>query len=70
MSRCLTIDNKHRPSAKELLLDPFIISNIVDPTTKKQYGRAILKQLVADSISEIEEFRQQRQEDSDDDDKG
>lgn len=57
ISRCLIIDNKQRPSAKELLLDPFIVQNIVDRVTKKQFGRAILKQLVTESITEIEEFR-------------
>jgi serine/threonine kinase 4 len=29
VKRCLTIDNKQRPTAKELLLDPFINENIV-----------------------------------------
>ena len=37
VKRCLTIDNKQRPTAKELLLDPFINENIV--VKGSSYGR-------------------------------
>jgi serine/threonine kinase 4 len=54
IKRCLTIDNKQRPTTKELLLDPFIDKHIVSkrgtqPTktgkkpSKGAYGRAILR---------------------------
>ena len=65
ISRCLTIDIKQRPTAKELLLDPFIVDNIVDKKTKKQFGRAILKDLVTTSMEQIEEYRTQTQNDDD-----
>ena len=53
VNRCLTIDSKRRPTAKELLLDPFIHENIVEKGGA-QYARQILKQLVFDSIEAIE----------------
>ena len=46
--RCLTLDHKFRPTAKELLLDPFIA---------KSKGPALLSELVANSLEEIERFR-------------
>lgn len=46
--RCLTIDPKRRPTAKELLLDPFI---------SKSRGTALLSELVANSLEEIERYR-------------
>jgi len=44
----LTIDPKRRPTAKELLLDPFIL---------KSKGPALLSELVANSLEDIERFR-------------
>ena len=53
--RCLTLDPKCRPTAKELLLDPFIV---------KSKGTALLSELVANSLEEIEKYRiKQYQED-------
>ena len=49
VSRCLTVDPKKRPSAKELLQDPFI---------KKNKGSAVLAELVSDSMDLIERYRQ------------
>ena len=46
--RCLTIDSKRRPTAKELLLDPFIA---------KSKGPALLSELVANSMEAIEKHR-------------
>lgn len=46
--KCLTIDPKRRPTAKELLLDPFIA---------KSKGPALLCELVANSLEAIERFR-------------
>lgn len=42
------MDPKYRPTAKELLLDPFIA---------KSKGTALLSELVANSLEEIERFR-------------
>jgi hypothetical protein len=44
----LTIDPKRRPTAKELLLDPFIA---------KSKGSALLSELVANSLEAIEKHR-------------
>ena len=58
MKRCLTLDPKCRPTAKELLLDPFIA---------KSKGPALLSELVANSLEEIERYRlKQFKEDGDD----
>ena len=46
--RCLTYDPKSRPSAKDLLQDPFI---------RKNRGSAIIAELVADSMDLIERYR-------------
>lgn len=46
--KCLTIDPKRRPTAKELLLDPFIA---------KSKGSALLSELVANSLEAIEKHR-------------
>jgi len=48
IKKCLTIDPKRRPTAKELLLDPFI---------SKSKGSALLSELVANSLEEIERYR-------------
>ena len=48
VKKCLTIDPKRRPTAKELLLDPFI---------SKSKGPALLSELVANSIEDIERGR-------------
>jgi len=48
VSRCLTVDLRMRPSAKELLLDPFIA---------KSRGPILLSELVANSMEAIEDFR-------------
>ena len=48
--RCLTVDPKRRPTAKELLIDPFIM--------KKSKGPALLSELVSRSLEDIEVFRQ------------
>ncbi len=48
VKRCLTLDPKYRPTAKELLLDPFI---------SKSKGTALLSELVANSLEEIERYR-------------
>lgn len=50
ISRCLTVDPKRRPTAKELLFDPFIIG--------KNKGPALLSELVTRSLEDIEKFRQ------------
>ena len=46
--RCLTLDPKSRPSAKELLQDPFI---------KKNRGSSVIAELVANSMDLIEKYR-------------
>lgn len=61
VNRCLTIDSKRRPTAKELLLDPFIHKNIVEKGGAA-FSRQILKQLVFDSIEAIEQYRQSYEE--------
>lgn len=48
VKRCLTVDPKRRPTAKELLLDPFIA---------KSKGSALLSELVANSLEAIEKYR-------------
>jgi len=65
ITRCLTVDNKRRPTAKELLLDPFIMDNIIDKGINNQRGRALLKELVKQSMGEIEEYRQTQNDSSD-----
>ena len=47
--KCLTLDPKRRPTAKELLLDPFI---------QRSKGAALLSELVANSMDQIELYRQ------------
>jgi len=42
------MDPKYRPTAKELILDPFI---------SKSKGTALLSELVANSLEEIERYR-------------
>ena len=77
----MTIDNKQRPTTKELLLDPFIDKYIVSKRgtqltktgkkpSKGAYGRAVLRQLVADSIKDIEIYRQTQNEDDSSSDEG
>ena len=57
IKRCLTIDNKQRPTTKELILDPFIQNYVVSKRgtqltktgkkpSKGAHGRVILRQLV------------------------
>lgn len=82
IKRCLTIDNKQRPTTKELLLDPFIDKYIISkratqPVTKTgkkpskgAYGRAVLRQLVADVIKDIEQYRQTQNEEDSSSDEG
>jgi len=65
ITRCLTVDNKRRPTAKELLLDPFIMDNIIDKGINNQRGRALLKELVKQSMGEIEIYRQTQNDSSD-----
>jgi serine/threonine kinase 4 len=48
VKKCLTVDPKRRPSAKELLLDPFL---------SKSKGPALLSELVANSMDKIESHR-------------
>jgi serine/threonine kinase 4 len=57
VKRCLTLDPKHRPTAKELLLDPFI---------SKSKGPALLSELVANSMEEIERYRLKQFDDEND----
>ena len=62
VKRCLTLDPKCRPTAKELLLDPFI---------SKSKGPALLSELVANSLEEIERYRlKQFKEDGEDSESG
>lgn len=58
VSRCLTVDPNKRPTAQELLRDPFI----------EQYakGPALLSELVDNWIKEIEEYRHNKNEDVED----
>ena len=49
VARCLTVDPKRRPTAKELLLDPFI--------RKMNKGSALLSELVLRSLEDIAQFR-------------
>jgi len=49
IGRCLTVDPKRRPTAKELLFDPFILM--------KNKGPALLSELVTRSLEDIEQFR-------------
>jgi len=58
VGKCLTVDNKRRPTAKELLLDPFIHDNIISKGSKNTNGRSILRELVKNSIEDIEIYRQ------------
>jgi len=51
VQRCLTIDPKSRPTAKELLLDPFIRNN---------KGESIVRELVAESMELVEKYRLRR----------
>jgi serine/threonine protein kinase len=46
IARCLTVDPKRRPTAKELLFDPFILG--------KNKGAALLSELVTRSLEDIE----------------
>lgn len=81
VARCLTVDNKQRPTAKELLMDPFIHKYILSkrPQTvlktgkkpsKGAHGRAVLRELVKSSIKDIEIYRQtQYEDDSSEEDK-
>lgn len=82
IKRCLTVDNKQRPTAKELLMDPFIHKYILSkrPQTistktgkkpsKGAHGRALLRELVKTSIKDIEIYRQtQYEDDSSDEEK-
>ena len=46
IKRCLTVDSKQRPTAKELLLDPFIMDYITDKGINGKKGRELLKELV------------------------
>jgi serine/threonine kinase 4 len=62
VSRCLTVDPKRRPTAKELLFDPFI--------TKKSKGPALLSELVSRSLEDIEAFRNGYDESEEDDEPG
>ena len=48
ISRCLTVDPKRRPTAKELLIDPFM---------QKSKGPALLSELVIRSLEDIANFR-------------
>eukprot|EP00330_Aristerostoma_sp_ATCC50986_P001908 CAMPEP_0114586136 /NCGR_PEP_ID=MMETSP0125-20121206/9448_1 /TAXON_ID=485358 ORGANISM="Aristerostoma sp., Strain ATCC 50986" /NCGR_SAMPLE_ID=MMETSP0125 /ASSEMBLY_ACC=CAM_ASM_000245 /LENGTH=111 /DNA_ID=CAMNT_0001781449 /DNA_START=684 /DNA_END=1019 /DNA_ORIENTATION=- len=48
VKRCLTIDPKQRPSTRELLQDDFV---------KKSRGKAIIIELVSDSMDLIEKYR-------------
>ena len=48
VKRCLTLNPKCRPTAKELLLDPLI---------SKSKGPALLSELVVKNIEEIERYR-------------
>ena len=48
IKRCLTVDPKRRPTAKELNFDPFIL---------KSRGPALLSELVMRSLEDIEQFR-------------
>eukprot|EP00357_Protocruzia_adherens_P026888 CAMPEP_0114997738 /NCGR_PEP_ID=MMETSP0216-20121206/15074_1 /TAXON_ID=223996 /ORGANISM="Protocruzia adherens, Strain Boccale" /LENGTH=619 /DNA_ID=CAMNT_0002362169 /DNA_START=329 /DNA_END=2188 /DNA_ORIENTATION=- len=52
IKKCLTIDPRQRPSAKELLLDPFIT---------KSKGPALLSELVLESMGTIEQYRSDKQ---------
>ena len=65
VSRCLIVDNKQRPTAKELLLDPFIEENIVKKASG--FGWSVLKKLVNESIHQIEMHRKTQNDESDDD---
>ena len=49
VGKCLTVDPKKRPTAKDLLQDNFIV--------KKAKGRAILNELVMNSMEAIENYR-------------
>jgi len=51
VQRCLTVDPKSRPNAKELLLDPFIRNN---------KGESIVRELVAESMELVEKYRIRR----------
>ena len=49
VKRCLTVDQKRRPTAKELLFDPFIL---------KSKGPALLSELVIRSLEDIRQYIQ------------
>lgn len=48
VQRCLIVDPKCRPTAKELLIDPFIL---------KSKGPALLSELVTHSLEDIQQMR-------------
>lgn len=60
VSKCLTINPDKRPTASELLKEPFI--------EKYAKGPALLSELVDSCIKEIEEHRQKQNEEGEDDD--
>ena len=47
------------------MLDPFIMDNIIDKGINNQRGRALLKELVKQSMGEIEIYRQTQNDSSD-----
>jgi serine/threonine kinase 4 len=53
VKKCLIVDPKRRPTSKELLLDPFIA---------KSKGPALLSELVANSLEDIERYRSNQNE--------
>lgn len=53
VKKCLTIDPKHRPTAKELLIHPFI---------RRSKGLSIMSDLVSNSIDHIDRWRLQENE--------
>lgn len=51
VKRCLTLDPKQRPTAKELLLDPFIL---------RSKGPALLSELVTNYSEAMESYRRKQ----------
>ena len=70
VKKCLTVDHKMRPTARELLLDPFIEQNITNVVpgpgriVKNKKGKVYLKELAKNTIPMIEEYRKNVDEDS------
>ena len=61
VQKCLILDEKQRPSAKELLIHPFVLKTANRAT-------ALLSELVTKSFEEVESWRMKRYPEEEEDD--